>query len=86
MVTDTDWRTENERRIYLAAGFTPGDLDEPTRNVVTWLAGWDDHTVNAVVKLLAGGWEDLIACVCPEGDTLALCRVHGLDYDEGANR
>jgi hypothetical protein len=21
-----------------------------------------------------------VACVCPEGDTLALCRVHGLDY------
>lgn len=54
MDTTTHWSTEQERTIYDAAGVDPEDQDEQTRSIVSWLAGWDDHTVNGVVKLLAG--------------------------------
>lgn len=50
----TTWRAEQERAIYDAAGVDPEDQDEQTRSIVSWLAGWDDHTVNGVAKLLAG--------------------------------
>lgn len=48
MVTVAD----REQRIYQAAGITAGQVDPSTASVVTWLAGWDDHTINGVCTLL----------------------------------
>lgn len=52
MVTDTDWRTEQERRIYEAAGIDPGDLSANAASIVRWLAGWDQHTTRGLMELL----------------------------------
>lgn len=49
----TDWRSEQERELYTAAGVDPGDLSDNATSIVRWLAGWDDHTILGVMELVA---------------------------------